>query len=488
MKSLFFLLVLFSFSVNAQNISGTVTDEKGTPVEYVSVFFDNSTTETQTDANGNFSLSIPENNRNLLVFSAFGYQYYVVENPKPQQNLKITLQLEDNELEELVIDQTAFSRKEFLRAFRHFFIGNTQNAKRTKIVNEEVLSFYFDKNSNTFYAYADEPIKVENKKLGYEILFHLDVFEVRYRRFTLDPNSYSSSHFFGYTQYRDKANGSKKSIKNRQKTYDDSSMAFFSDLVQSNLENSNYVLAVNGLGVNPNEYFDIKKEDNYQLTLKKIPTRKNPIYTEKAVVNGVFNPNLVTEYEEVEVPFVVYNKEIEEQSQLYFQQQTINIDANGNLQNPQAVFFSGYFGDLKVADMLPLDYQPKKKLKKQNLENDPSYLAFEQEAIDFYTSKEYRAYSKINRRFLDLLNTAAISDNQQQFEHWLKQNITQTDFDNETNALDFYQKWHDTFQKIKSQQEDIQSKENLFIEKYGDEFKNKFYPKVTSAVLQNMAL
>jgi len=325
--------------------------------------------------------------------------------------------------------------------------------------------------------------------LGYEILFHLDVFEVRYRRFTLDPNSYSSSHFFGYTQYRDKANGSKKNLKNRQKTYDDSSTAFFSDLVQSNLENSNYVLAANGLGINPEEYLDIKKEDNYQLTLKKIPTRKNPIYTEKAVVNGVFNPNLVTEYEEVEVPFVVYNKETEEQSQLYFQQQTINMDAKGNLQNPQAVFFSGYFGELKVADMLPLDYQPKKKLKKkQNLESDPSYLAFEQEAIDFYTSKEYRAYSKINRQFLDLLNTAAISENQQQFEHWLKQNITQTDFDNETNALDFYQEWHDAFQKIKSQQEDIQSKENLFIEKYGDEFKNKFYPKVTSAVLQNMAL
>ncbi|HLV46034.1 MAG TPA: carboxypeptidase-like regulatory domain-containing protein [Flavobacterium sp.] len=162
MKGLFFLLVLFSFSVKAQTISGTVMDEKGTPLEYVSVFFDNSTTETQTDTNGNFSISIPENNRNLLVFSAFGYQYYVVENPKPQQNLKITLQLEDNEMEELVIDQTAFSRKEFLRAFRYFFIGNTKNAKRTKIVNEEVLSFYFDKSSNTFYAYADEPIKVEN--------------------------------------------------------------------------------------------------------------------------------------------------------------------------------------------------------------------------------------------------------------------------------------------------------------------------------------
>src|SRR5690606_16872131 len=127
----------------------------------------------------------------------------------------------------------------------------------------------------------------------------------------------------------------------------------------------------------------------------------------------------------------------------------------------------GYFGDLKVADMLPLDYQPKKKPKKQNLDNDTSYLAFEQEAIDFYTSKEYRTYSKINRQFLDLLNTAEVSESQQQFEHWLEQNITQNDFENETNALDFYQKWYDTFQKIKMQQEGIQYRENLLIEKNG---------------------
>lgn len=339
MKFLYFLfVVLFSFSVQSQTISGTVTDEKGSPIADVSVFFDNSTTETVTKSDGSFSIPIPENNRNLLVFSGFGYKYYVVENPKPQDNLQISLQLEDNELEELVINRAEFSRKEFLRAFRYFFIGNTKNAKRTKILNEEVLSFYFDKNSNTFYAYADQPIKMENKKLAYDILFHLDTFEVQYNRISLDPNIYFSSHFLGYMQYRDIADGNKKSLKNRQETYNSSSMAFFTELANNEIGTGNFILAVNGLAVDSDEYFDVKKGEDYLLDLKKIPTRKKPVYTEKAVVNGVFNPNLVTEYEETEVPFVVLNKDTQEQSQLYFQQQKINIDAKGNLQNPKAVF------------------------------------------------------------------------------------------------------------------------------------------------------
>src|SRR5690606_18403960 len=120
-----------------------------------------------------------------------------------------------------------------------------------------------------------------------------------------------------------------------------------------------------GLAIDSDEYFDVKKgETGYQLILKRKPVRKKPVYSEKSVVNGVFDPNLVTDYEEIEVPFVVLNKDTQEQSQLYFQQQKINIDAKGNLQDPKAVFFSGYFGELKVADMLPLDYEPIKSPKR----------------------------------------------------------------------------------------------------------------------------
>ena len=41
----------------------------------------------------------------------------------------------------------------------------------------------------------------------------------------------------------------------------------------------------------------------------------------------------------------------------------------------------------------------------------------------------------------------------------------------------------DIFKKIKDRHENLKRKENILIEKYGDEFKNKFYPKVASKLL-----
>lgn len=491
MKFLYFLFVaLFSFSVQSQTISGIVTDEKKSPIADVSVFFDNSTTETVTKSDGSFSIPIPENNRNLLVFSGFGYKYYVVENPKPQDNLQVRLQLEDNELEELVINRAEFSRKEFLRAFRYFFIGNTKNAKRTKILNEEVLSFYFDKNSNTFYAYADQPIKVENKKLAYDILFHLDTFEVQYNRTSLDPNIYFSSHFLGYMQYRDIADGNKKSLKNRQETYNSSSMAFFTELANNEIGTGNFILAVNGLAVDSDEYFDVKKGEDYLLNLKKIPTRKKPVYTEKAVVNGVFNPNLVTEYEEIEVPFVVLNKDTQEQSQLYFQQQKINIDAKGNLQNPKAVFFSGYFGELKVADMLPLDYEPIKSPKKNDLEKKskmPTYSDFEKEAIDFYSSKEYMSHVKARKHFFDKLKVEYNYKVHEPFILWIDENLSNTSFVSTEEGINLHKNFVSTYKAIKNKQEDIEKKEDYFMQVYGEKKFNEMYSKAIIEGVLNKA-
>lgn len=480
----FFFVVLLSFSIQSQTISGTVTDEKGSPIADVSVFFDNSTIETMTKSDGSFTITIPENNRKLLVFSGFGYRYYVVENPKPQDNLQINLQLDDNELEELVINRAVFSRKKFLKAFRHFFLGKTSNARGAKIINEEVLSFFYDKSTNTFYAYADQPIKVDNKKLAYDIIFHLETFEVHYRTLSLEPSVYSSSHFLGYMQYRDKANGSKKSIKNRQKTYDQSSMSFFRELLNHEIGKGTFFLVVNGLSVEPKDYFDINKtETGYQLILQRKPVRKKPVYSKKSVVNGVFDPNIVTDYEEVEVPFVVLNRETKERSQLYLKTQEIKVDKNGNLQNPNDVFFSGYFGELKVADMLPLDYQPMNKPKKETLETDDLYTDFEEEALQFFLSKEYIDYVKLDSQFLERLNSSEVFDNQLQFEHWIDNNIEQTNFETKEEALVLYLKREDIFKKIKDRHENLKRKENILIEKYGDEFKNKFYPKVASKLL-----
>ena len=358
------IFCFLSVLANAQIIKGVVVSaDNGKPVEAASVFIDNTTIATETDAMGNFQISIPANNKNQLVVSAFGYDYFIVSNPTSTSDLKIKLKPEETVLDELVIDKNVFTRKEMLKAFKHFFIGNTKNAKRTKIENEKDLVFYFDTKTNQLFAHSDKPIIIHNENLGYTINFHLDTFQVQFNYQTLDPKNYINSNYFGYSLFSENGIPNKKTIANRAETYSNSSTAFFNDLITDNLENSDYLLAVSGLGVNTEEYFKVEPEnDGYKLCIIKMPTQKK-VDLSGLVLKGsiTLKSKLEKNIAEAKVPFVVFNKETKAQSQLYFQQECVLIQKGGHLVNPNDVFFSGFFADLKTADMLPIDYVAKEK-------------------------------------------------------------------------------------------------------------------------------
>ena len=73
--SILILLCLFSIQVWAQEreISGTVVDEKGLPLPGVNVIEKNTSNGTVTDFDGNFSLTIPDKDETILVFSSLGF-------------------------------------------------------------------------------------------------------------------------------------------------------------------------------------------------------------------------------------------------------------------------------------------------------------------------------------------------------------------------------------------------------------------------------
>ena len=487
MRFIITFFILFSSFCNAQTISGRVIDEKtGMSIADVSVFFDNSTISTLTGTDGTFLIQIPDRNNNTLVFSIFGYEYYVLKNPISQQNLKIALKLEDNELDEIVIDNTLFSRKEMLKTFKYFFIGNTDNAKKTKILNEKDISFYYDKKDKTFYASSSKPLSIENKNLGYKILFHLDNFEVAFKTLSIAPQDYVNSHFFGYMQYQDLAKNSKKTLDRREVLYSETYTSFFKKLAQKQLEDSNFVLAANGFQIDQNEFFDIKEtEDGYNLKLLKRSTRKKPIISKKAIINGVFNLNDQTEYTEEEVPFVVLNTKTKQQSQLYFQKQDVDIDIKGNLKNPVDVLFSGYFGDLKVADMLPLDFISSNKdvIKKEEVKvteemlSKLTYEDFEKEAVDFYTSKDYVSHVKARKRFFDKLKVKYNDKVHEPFVLWIDTNLKSTLFTSKEEAITLHDNFVSTYKVIKNRQNNIGKKEDHFREIYGEKKFDEMYSK-----------
>lgn len=477
------LFVLIFVKTSAQKITGTVVaQDTGKPIKGVSVFFDNTTVATETDDNGVFTINIPFNNKNQLIVVAEGYDYFLVANPV-EASLKIQLKKEEHFMEELVIDKNVFSRKEYLKAFYHFFIGTTDNAKKTKIINENDLVFHYDTKSNLFTAYSEKPIEIENKSLGYRIKFHMQLFEVHFNYKTLNPGNYVSSNYFGYSLFNEIGKPTSRTMAKREATFKRSTPAFFADLADSNLDQSDYILAVNGLKVNPQDYFTINKETTVAtICLKQKPTRKTPVVSKKSFSNGSFNPNLATEYKEVEVPFTILNMKTQEQSIFYFQQNCTQISANGQLLKPNDVLFGGFFGDLKTADMLPFDFSNEKiKLDRvQELEKAnkiPAYEEFEQNAVDFYTSKDYVAHIKARKLFFDKLKVTYNDKTHEPFPKWIDKNIQYTLFSSKEEAVALHDNFVSSYKLIKEQTIRIEKIEDYYRELYGEKKFDEMYSK-----------
>ena len=69
--SSFLLLFVFGFSVQAQSISGTVTDENGVPLPGATVLVEGTSNGVSTDFDGNYSINA--SNGDTLIFSFVGY-------------------------------------------------------------------------------------------------------------------------------------------------------------------------------------------------------------------------------------------------------------------------------------------------------------------------------------------------------------------------------------------------------------------------------
>ena len=82
-------------------VTGTVVDTEGLTMPGVNIIVKGTTTGVITDIDGNFRISVPDKN-SVLVFSFVGYtaQDIVVGN---QTNIKVTLQADALELEDVVV-------------------------------------------------------------------------------------------------------------------------------------------------------------------------------------------------------------------------------------------------------------------------------------------------------------------------------------------------------------------------------------------------
>jgi len=176
----FFLLIILFASINAQSIiTGRVTDAKtGNSLVGVNIFFSRTTYGSTTDNNGFYTLDdIPPGRYELLV-SMIGYKL-IKESFQIDTDIKIDrdykLVSQPIRMKEIVV--SAKSNREWKKNYRRFksaFLGMSWNAEYCRIMNDYVISF--KKNEHVLEAFASEPIIIENKGLGYRVIYTLEHF------------------------------------------------------------------------------------------------------------------------------------------------------------------------------------------------------------------------------------------------------------------------------------------------------------------------
>lgn len=186
-KLLGILFCLLTFSVAAQDeftASGKIIDSATTlPLANASVFCQNTTFGTTSNAEGSFSLKLPKGGYDMVI-SYTGYETQVIRiSATHAANLSIVLKQKDKSLQEVAIvgsNEVPDGLAKYGKFFTDNFLGTDSNAAHCTIQNPEVLQFYFSKKRNRLKVRAKEDLIIMNDALGYKIKFQLDSFAYDY--------------------------------------------------------------------------------------------------------------------------------------------------------------------------------------------------------------------------------------------------------------------------------------------------------------------
>ncbi len=242
--SKFILLIVFSFSllsVSGQSFSGRVlaADSKK-PLALASVFFSNTSVGMVTNENGEFSFQhLPAGTFDLVIsFVGYATQVLSINTATKSAPLEIVMSPKSRELEQVVVEPNVKEKwNKWGDFFLGQFVGNSAEAGKCKIWNARVIQFRRFVNSRRLTAYADEPLLIENKALGYRIKYQLENFEFNFRTNIL--------YYTGYPLFEEmEGNTAEKRRweKKRQECYLGSLMHFMRSLYRKQTSKNGYAI------------------------------------------------------------------------------------------------------------------------------------------------------------------------------------------------------------------------------------------------------
>lgn len=311
---------------NSSTISGYLFDsETNKPLPSANIFLSKTTIGNTSDSTGYFELkNIPPGNYELT-FRFIGYiqKSIPIEIQKNNHVDVDNVKLREDPILLENISVTTSRPKEWLNNLKKFdiaFLGQTDNASQTEILNPEILEFNFEKGK--LLAESDEDLQVINHALGYRLFIKLDSF------------IWSTFHDLGQYFFNARIEkltpedeAQKLSWKeNRADTYKGSFRHFLQLLIADKVE----------------EAFSLKN-GNIELIAEGSGKYDGILVYQ---VNTPGNEPLHVEYKRQKTSEIAISKN-----------QWLQVDTYGNLINNKNVSLAGYWATHRIADFLPFDYQ-----------------------------------------------------------------------------------------------------------------------------------
>jgi hypothetical protein len=351
-----FLLSAFFFlsSAHAQlSCKGKVIDERGdVAIPHASVYFNNTTIATETDAQGEFRFdNIRFFNTELVIVSP-GYEVFVYKPTAAQLAAKkfVLKMRSKNTLSNKRPDMP--DKAAYGEAFKRGLLGITNEAAHSTINNLQAVYFEDDSTGST-NAFADTTLEIINNLCGYKMHYNMVMF-------TYDAYN-GQAYYTGYCRYESLGEGPEFQL-SRNHCYFGSSQHFYRSLIANKLYEEGFGVFVKAAPqpghpadedlyrpVTTTQVLWIDSMNNYSIGIK-----------DKLVVQ--YNRNPVTKnYLRTILDFVNGDLKKGIEGSIDVKRAPVELTSVGMPVDDSELEYGSFWSYEKLANTLPLDYLPDEK-------------------------------------------------------------------------------------------------------------------------------
>ena len=345
-----------------------VNGETNEIIPFATVFLANTTKGTTADDKGHFTLTNLQPGRFDMVVSSVGFETFsfpVYTNR--QQTYVVRLKPSTELMEVKVKARRSPNWDKHLSFFIQSFIGTSQNASSCRIMNPKAIWFDEEEETHTLKAGAQEALTIENNALGYRIKYLLSSFVYN-----------TSKRYFSYIGYPSfeemeprSPRQAKRWVESRKKAYYGSVMHFMRALHTRCVGEEGFVLNRIAEEIHIENQRGAGNEPiPTRVLVKKILPVDSLIDADSSSASSTmlkFRPLIQVTYlkekEEItyartRMPLATNLDRVGQVSILHMTAPHVLVEPNGNFYEPLDLFFEGYWSWEKVAELLPLNYEP----------------------------------------------------------------------------------------------------------------------------------